>query len=141
MKHLILLLTLLSTISILHASETEYGATSQEELLDMIQTAVSEEKKELYLKASCWDRLNEKLRKRFVASSPIFVSRKAEKIELIEDGEDPYGGFDGFEYNIEYRGYIALHYSEMEQPVKAPYGFYKGRYYLATMMKAGTFKD
>ena len=141
MKPIALLLILTFPVAILFANDSEYGAESQEKLLEMIQTAVAEEKKELYLKATCWERLNEKLRKRFEASSPIFVSKKAEKIELVENGDDPYGAFEGFEYNVEYRGYIALHYSDKEEPVKAPYGFHKGRFYLATLMKAGTFAD
>jgi len=137
----ILLLAPLTVVSVRAATAAEYGHESEQGLFEAIRSAIRDRSKEGFLRCSCWERLTDRLRKSLQATTPAFMTKKAESIKLVSGGKDPYEGFEGFEYNIEYKGYIEVEYEGSEDVVKMPYGVYKGRFYLATMVAEGRFPD
>lgn len=69
-----------------------------------LTTSIEEKSKDKFLKCSCWARLTDKLKARLKSSTPTFMTRKMKAIKIVPDGDDPYAGFKGFQYNIDYRG-------------------------------------
>ncbi len=106
-----------------------------------MRESIEKKSKDDFLKCSCIVRLPEKLKTRFESTTPIFMTKELESITVRPGAEDPLAGFEGFEYNIKYQGVIEVKYKGMEKSVSMPYGEYKGRFYLATLVKKGTFKD
>jgi hypothetical protein len=118
------------------AARPPHGADSREALMAGIRQAAEAKDLQTYLSLTCWERLPPHLRKRFEASTPLFMKRSVESVRLSEDREDRIAGLSGFKWNVAFRGYIEVRYDGMEEPARLPYGEFDGRFYLATAIKA-----
>lgn len=119
----------------------EPGYESEDALLTAIRASIEKKSKEDFLACSCVARLTDKLKARLETTTPAFMNYKMESIKGRPGAQDPLKGFEGFEYNIKYQGVIEVKFEGIEKPIPMPYGIYKGRYYLASLVKQGTFQD
>ena len=119
----------------------EPGYESEDALLTALRESIAKKSKADFLACSCVARLTDNLKARLENTTPTFMTRQMEWIKARPGAEDPFKGFEGFEYNIQYQGVIEVKYEGIEKPMPMPYGKYQGRYYLATMVKQGTFPD
>jgi len=132
------------TIFLAAASTTlasEPGYESEDALLTAVRKSIQMKSKADFLACSCVARLTDNLKTRFETTTPIFMTHPMEWIKARPGAEDPLKGLEGFEYNIQYQGVIEVKYEGIEKPMPMPYGKYQGRYYLASLVKQGTFQD
>jgi hypothetical protein len=119
----------------------EPGYESEDALLSAVHASIQKKSKADFLACSCVARLTDNLKARFEATTPTFITHQMESIKVRPGAENPFKGLEGFEYNIPYQGIIEVKYEGMEKPIPMPYGKYQGRYYLATLVKQGTFPN
>ncbi len=133
-----------ATIFLAAASTTlaiEPGYESADALLTAVRESIQKKSKADFLACSCVARLTDNLKTRFESTTPTFMTHQMEWIKARPGAEDPFKGLEGFEYNIPYQGVIEVKYEGIEKPMPMPYGKYQGRYYLASLVKQGTFQD
>ena len=114
-----------------------YGASSPQELLAKIKSAVRDKSKMNFLTCTCWDRLTKKTQQDLLESELMFLQRALKSARIVSD-EKP-DSIEGFEYNVPELGFIELVYEGNEKPVRMPFGKFGDRFYLATLVKQGRF--
>lgn len=119
----------------------EPGYESEDALLTAVRASIQKKSKGDFLACSCDARLTDNLKARFETTTPTFMTHQMEWIRARPGAEDPFKGLEGFEYNIQYQGVIEVKYEGLEKPIPMPYGKYQGRYYLASLVKQGTFQN
>jgi hypothetical protein len=120
---------------------SEPGYESEDALLTAVRESIEKKSKADFLACSCVARLTDNLKTRFENTTPTFMTHQMEWIKARPGAEDPFKGLEGFEYNIRFQGVIEVKYEGIEKPLPMPYGKYQGRYYLASLVKQGTFQD
>jgi len=146
MSHLLCRPTiLLAAASFLAAASTtlvsEPGYESEDALLTAVRESIEKKSKADFLACSYVARLTDNLKTRFENTMLTFMTHQMEWIKARPGAEDPFKGLEGFEYNIPFQGVIEGKYEGIEKPLPMPYGKYQGRYYLASLVKQGTFQD
>lgn len=114
--------------------ESDYGAKSVDELVQRIKSAAKQKSREAFLKCTCWNRLSGTTRRNLNRTTPTFMKRELQSVDVI--AADEVAVIEGFAYNVEFLGYLALKYEGLEDPVQIPFGTYKGRYYLASLVRS-----
>jgi hypothetical protein len=118
----------------------EPGFKSEDALRLAIVAAIENKSRDDYLNCSCLDRMPERTKALLRGSTPKFITHKVESVQILPGAKDPFAGYTSdFEYNVEFKGVVEVKYENEEQPINMPYGIYKGRYYLATLVKAGRY--
>jgi peptide-methionine (R)-S-oxide reductase len=115
------------------------GAASAEQLSAAVKKAMLEKSKEQFLNCSCWDRLAPTTRDMLRKSTPAFMNRDVESIELAPSDAGAPQVPEGFEYNVAFRGHLEVKFKGDENVIRMPYGEFEDRFYLASLVKVGRF--